>query len=249
MTKFIGLLFCGVSLINLNITGQNKEHTITLKFINTIKSFPIKLEEENYTNTIKEIYSISTLKYYISNIQLNSSGYNFKEPNSYHLIDESDSGSKRFSFIAPANNFNTISFLLGVDSLKNVSGAQTAALDPLNGMFWTWNTGYIMFKLEGQSPFSPIVNHKIEYHIGGFKGENNVLQRIVLKLPANNKILKKMSHTEIIIGMDLENFWDLTKAFTISNKPACTAPGAEAAKIAAIYSKLFHLIKIIPNSL
>jgi hypothetical protein len=38
-------------------------------------------------------------------------------------------------------NITAIKFLLGVDSLKNVSGIQTGALDPAKGMFWTWNTG------------------------------------------------------------------------------------------------------------
>jgi hypothetical protein len=45
-----------------------------------------------------------------------------------------------------------IRFLLGVDSARNVSGIQTGALDPARGMFWTWNSGYVMAKIEGSSP-------------------------------------------------------------------------------------------------
>ena len=52
----------------------------------------------------------------------------------------------------PAGNYNSLSFLLGVDSMHNVSGAQTGALDPANDMFWTWNSGYVMAKMEGASP-------------------------------------------------------------------------------------------------
>ena len=37
---------------------------------------------------------------------------------------------------------------LGVDSLRNVTGVQTGALDPAMDMYWTWNTGYVMAKLE-----------------------------------------------------------------------------------------------------
>lgn len=97
---------------------------------------------------------------------------NIPELNSYHLINEEGTASKSFSFFVMPTQYNSLSFLIGVDSLKNVSGAQTGGLDPLNGMFWTWNTGYIMFKMEGNSPSSSVVNNKIEYHIGGFSGAN-----------------------------------------------------------------------------
>ncbi len=70
-------------------------------------------------------------------------------------------------------------FLLGVDSLHNVSGAQTDALDPAKDMFWTWNTGYVMAKLEGNSPSSALVNNKYEFHVGGFSGKYNVLKKIL----------------------------------------------------------------------
>ena len=39
---------------------------------------------------------------------------------------------------------------LGVDSVLNYNGVHEGALDPINGMYWTWQTGYIHCKLEGK---------------------------------------------------------------------------------------------------
>ncbi|WP_316930094.1 MbnP family protein, partial [Hymenobacter sp. IS2118] len=38
----------------------------------------------------------------------------------------------------PVGDYQSVSFTVGVDSARNVAGAQTGALDPNNGMFWTW---------------------------------------------------------------------------------------------------------------
>jgi hypothetical protein len=59
-------------------------------------------------------------------------------------------------------------FMIGVDSARNNSGAQTGALDPTNGMFWSWSTGYIMAKFEGTSAQSPAAANALKFHIGGF---------------------------------------------------------------------------------
>ena len=62
---------------------------------------------------------------------------------------------------------------MGIDSLHNVSGAQAGALSLASGMFWDWNSGYIMLKAEGDSPNSP--TGKFALHLGGFSGTNNIV--------------------------------------------------------------------------
>jgi hypothetical protein len=58
-----------------------------------------------------------------------------------------------FDFInVPAGTYTGMYLTMGVDSARNVSGAQEGALDPANGMFWSWTSGYIMIKAEGLSP-------------------------------------------------------------------------------------------------
>lgn len=247
MTKSAGLylLIFTICLLTKAVTAQQNLNNFTLQFINTFNGIPIKLDSVTYTNFAGENFTISKLKYYISNIQLNSGpSAEFKEPDSYHLIDEAEEGSKSFSFSLPSGKFSTLSFIIGVDSIKNVSGAQTDQLDPLNGMFWTWNTGYVMFKLEGRSAASHLTNNKIEYHIGGFKGLHNVLRKVDLRVPSSFHIKNKEDKIELVINMDLAKLWNAEHSFTIAETPACTTPGSIAAQIADNYAGLFNIIKV-----
>ena len=137
---------------------------------------------------------------------------------------------------------------MGVDSASNCSGAQAGALDPMNDMFWTWNSGYIMAKLEATSPSSNQVNSKVEYHIGGFSGVNNVLKRITLSLPATKfLVITKGKTSEIIVEADLYKWWQTPNDLKITDNPVCTTPGALAKKIADNYSKMFTIKDVINN--
>ena len=230
------------------VAQVNRQTSASLKitFLNTIKNVPVILDSANYTNCWNESFTLHKLKYYISNINLQTAGKKIiSEKNSYHLVDEEDPASKSFSIFIPSNQYTSLSFLIGVDSLRNVSGAQTDALDPLNGMFWTWNTGYIMFKMEGNSPRSAVVTNRIEYHIGGFSGAINVLRNVQLNFSGSPVSINKESSTEIIIETNLDKIWNASHDLKIAETPVCTSPGALASAIADNYSKAFEIIKII----
>ena len=221
---------------------------IKITFINTVKGVPVELNTGNYTNPFGETYTISKFKYYISNISLASPGGDFKEDESYHLVDENKADALSFSFKADTKNYHSVSFILGVDSLKNVSGAQTGALDPLNDMFWTWNSGYVMAKMEGNSPQSKLVNHKVEFHIGGFSGVNNVLKNITLTFPAGKLLtVKKGKISEIVIEADFNAWWQNPNDLKITDHPACATPGTLAKQFADNYSKMFTIKKVLNN--
>ncbi|MEQ1553676.1 MAG: MbnP family protein [Ferruginibacter sp.] len=127
--------------------------------------------------------------------------------------------------------------MIGVDSALNCSGAQNGALDPLNDMFWTWNNGYTMFKLEGKSDSSKADNNRIEHHIGGYKGEYKTMQNIFLPLD-ENYFTKKNS---ITIIMNLDNYW--TNNIKISENPIVATPGKMAKLVAENFVKLFSIQK------
>lgn len=213
---------------------------ITFRFINTVKTSPLILDSATYTNPFGEQYQVAKLKYYISNVQLNTVSGTCKEPNSYHLLDAAEPASLYFTFDAKPGSYQSISFLAGVDSIKNVSGAQSGALDPANGMFWTWNSGYVMFKLEGNSPSSTIINHRLEYHIGGFSGPDNVLQQITLALPSALQLIEGDAITLNIIA-DLDKVWQGAHDLKIAITPATMAPGILSKKIADNYNRMFSI--------
>ena len=173
--------------------------TIEIEFENVIgpqdsqRSFSISevgATEYPYQNGMNQAFNVTLLKYYVSEVVLTGpNGERFEEPlsvsateaNGYHLIDAADPNSLTFDLTdVPAGQYNKISFLLGVDSTGVLEGAAGGELDPAtSGMFWSWNSGYVAVKVEGQSPASPggARGNSIEqeneagwvYHIGGWK--------------------------------------------------------------------------------
>lgn len=228
----------------------SKTGTVKITFRNMVNTTPMVLGATVYTNPFGETYTLSKFKYYISNVRLGLSGVPTTaiEKESYHLVDQSVPGSLSFSFEAEENSFITLSFLIGVDSVRNVSGAQTGALDPLKDMFWTWNSGYIMAKLEGTSPQSNQVGNKIEYHIGGFSGVNNAVRAFAIALPGGKFVnIKKGKISEIILEADVNKWWQSSSDVKITDMPVCTTPGVLAKKVADNYRNLFRVIDVVNN--
>jgi hypothetical protein len=120
-----------------------------------------------------EKMTFQTLNYYISNVRLKrEDGSWWTQPESYYLVKVDENSVPTIDLKnVPNGRYTDIQYTIGVDSTRNVSGAQTGALDPSHGMFWNWNSGYIFIKAEGVSPDSP--NGGFTYHLGGFRESNN----------------------------------------------------------------------------
>jgi hypothetical protein len=244
------IIFCFVCMLLITcqktVTSEQKTGTLKITFKNTVKGNPMLLFATNYTNGFSEQYIITKFKYYVSNISI-SNAATAVSVNEYHLIDQDNPSSLSFNIDIPVSTYSTINFLLGVDSARNVSGAQTGALDPLNDMFWTWNSGYIMAKMEGNSPQSPVVNNKVEYHIGGFAGANNVLKNISLLIPVPSLDpiqVREGKTSEVFIEADFNKWWQGTYDLKIAVSPAVTHPGATAKSISNNYSSMFSIVDI-----
>lgn len=75
------------------------------------------------------------------------------------------------------------SVIIGIDSMQTVKTNFSGALDPIHGMFWTWNSGYINVKIEGISQRSIQRNHIFQMHLGGYTAPHQV--SIPLRIPQN----------------------------------------------------------------
>jgi hypothetical protein len=221
---------------------QIKTGLVRLVFNNTVRSIPLILDTVTYKNIFAEPFTVTRFKYYVSNISLEKNGKAQKEEESYHLINARDSSSLSFSFPVAAGEYSSLNFLLGVDSLRNCSGAQTGALDPLNDMFWTWNSGYVMAKLEGESDSSKSM-HRMEYHIGGYKAGNKVMQEIRLH-PSSPILVSDGKETTIFIETDIAKWWQDIDKIHISEDPVCTTPGPLAKRISSNYSNMFGIQQV-----
>jgi hypothetical protein len=210
--------------------------TITIQFRHTMGDRELQLFTETYTNPFGEPITINRFKYYISHISITGAGQIEKELSSKtFLIDEAAPGSKMLSFTTDITTPQTLSFVIGVDSALNVSGVQTGSLDPLNGMFWTWNSGYIFAKLEGKSDSSKAPAHSVQYDVGGFRTNNNAMRKVQLTL--------SNGATKYVIDADLLKWFSGKHAIKVAQSPLCHQPGVLAMKLADNYANMFTIEK------
>jgi len=166
MKQFLFLLI-GISIIGFSCKKKSKNGSVSIAFKNTVDGLPIEKDKLLYSNLAGNKYSVSLLKYYITNtVLVNEDGTEYKL-NNYDLIDEFDKAN--FSTIEagniPGGHYTKLKFYVGLDKTRNHEGAQDGDLDPLYNMIWTWNTGYIFLKHEGQliTPTNDTI--VMQYHI------------------------------------------------------------------------------------
>lgn len=197
--------------------------------------------DSTYVTANGDSFTPSLFKYYISNIRLiGINDAEYKVPDSYFLVDQEDAESREIHLSSlPAGVFKSIKFIIGVDSTRNVSGAQTGALDPINGMFWTWNSGYIFLKLEGTSPAITSMGNSFTYHIGGFQGANVNYKEVELSFDGDQLILTNNTNPELhLVTNVLELFTTPTTINLATFSTMVHMPNADANILANNYSNM-----------
>jgi hypothetical protein len=215
---------------------------LILHFKATVHGQPLQLHK-NYINPFGETFRPDIFRFYIGKIRpaLNSDTTTKDFPDEgYHLIDFSDSAATTVHLQVPEGVYDEIHFLLGVDSIDQTSGAQSGALDPVRGMFWTWNTGYLSLKIEGTSPDSREPFHAFSYHIGGYRFPNRAISDIRIGTDNGQKFrVGKKNITDLTIFIELDDFFDGAIPLHIRNTPACTTPGDTAVRILQNFAGAF----------
>ena len=174
-----------------------------LKFMPTFNGASYKLGDQVVIK--KDTLSISLLKFYISDIKLlNRSIEVYSPENKYYLFNLENPSSMNVSLnIDSTINFNEIQFCIGIDSLKNVSGVAGGALDPTNGMYWTWNSGYINFKIEGTSTLSNARKNAFQFHLGGYVYPYNSLRLVQFPFNSLENISVELKLEALLSKIDL----------------------------------------------
>ena len=110
-----------------------KDHNLVLHFKPVVQYDSVELEfGQPYTNFFNETFRVENFKFYVHGIQLinTDSGKIFTiSADKYFLVDCADSAKSRIPIAVLPYQYNRIAFILGVDSARNVSGAQTGALE------------------------------------------------------------------------------------------------------------------------
>lgn len=209
-------------------------HPLIIKFVHFVGSLPLRLSTSSYTNCFDEPFTIEQCKYYVSDIRVigDDAAVETVFPGS-HLVDAADSSSLILHLAGDIPRIVAVRFEIGVDSSINLAGVQNGDLDPMLGMFWTWNTGYIYAKLEGQSDSAHAPAHRFTWDVGGYRPGANAVREITLPLqhPATN----------VTVCADLLSWFNGRHPIRLSRSPVCHQPGSLAMQLADNYSTMFSI--------
>ncbi len=206
--------------------GFSQNNNLTqITFFPVYKSQPLQLPEQSDT------FNLNTLKFYISKIEfLFNDKIVYTEENSFHLLDASIPESMKIAtHLSKATQYNTIRFQLGIDSITNTAGAMGGDLDPTKGMYWTWQSGYINFKIEGTISISTARNHEFQFHLGGYLAPYNSVQVVTL----NTKE-----------GVPLSIYFDVDQFFSridLAKQNHIMSPGEDAVELSKHAASCFYL--------
>ena len=154
---------------------------------------------QTYVHPMSEdTMELTMLKYYISNVVLyKTDGSTYEVPDSYYLIDPEENTISINN--VPSGDYTRVDFIVGVDSARNNSGLQTGALNPSNGMFWSWSTGYIFIRVEGKSPQSS--TGMFMFHLGGYEEPFNAINQ--KQLPIENDVLNITPNAKPVLHLNV----------------------------------------------
>lgn len=242
MKKIILAIVCVAGLLsscdtsNDIVIDNSKFGQLKIKFDHIVGSKKLVLNDYNYSNKSNETYNITLLKYFVSNIKLtklNGEVYIVPKEESFFLLDAENEISLSPKLLIPEGEYRSLEFNLGVDSLTNTLPVEqrTGVLDIAeNGMYWAWNSGYIHFKLEGNSPQANNANQSFKYHIGLFGGYDtptvNNNQKIMIDLSKSgiSKVQENLS-SDIHLMVDIGKIFDGKNTISIQQNPVVMTSG------------------------
>jgi len=197
--------------------------------------FKTKVLEKNswYVSNNNDSLQFSKIKFYLTDFKILTKEGKIKQlPNSDFLVSIFNGESR--SILLENISYKTgdqLLFNIGVNEKMNTLGVLSGSLDPANGMYWSWQSGYINFKIEGKSPSCSTRKNKFQFHIGGYKKPFAATRfKSVTIATAINNVL--------IIDFDIATLFD---SIDISNLNQVMIPGKEAVEIADILPNLFSL--------
>ena len=223
------IVIFALACLSFQIKINKKDVPVSLHL--NFQNEPLVLDDKKYVTKTNDTVTITKMKFYLSNIVLElEDGTQYKESNSFHLVDAETLSSLEFYLKnVPDIKIKKIGFAVGIDSKNSISEKFDGDLDPALGMYWAWNTGYINMKLEGKSSSCTSVKKEFQFHIGGYLPKQNALQEIELKIDENQIIN---------IEVELSKWLD---SLSLKETNSIMIPGEKAIAMARIYKNIFEI--------
>ena len=232
MNKLIYFLL----FFSIQLNAQQSSDSLNLNIDVLFDGNPLQLDS-NYISKVNDTLSFSEIKFYLTSFTFQFTDNSiYKEANSYHLVDIKRSKSQillfsKFHF--KNKTLKSIQFNVGVDSLMSVSGAMNGDLDPTNGMYWAWQSGYINMKIEGESNSCVTRKNKFQFHVGGYLIPNYAMRSV--KINFNDNFNNK---NKINLSMDLGK---LFSKIQLKETNTIMIPGKDAMDLADLTAKIFFI--------
>jgi hypothetical protein len=232
---FICFFYC---LSNPFLKAQDKDPLVVLKLIPVFNNETLILNYGTYVTDKKDTINIDVFKFYLSSLSFQSEKVSALINQKSLLVDVEDTLSLTLKLNLKKGTFSYFEMLIGTDSITNVSGAMDGDLDPIKGMYWAWNTGYINAKMEGRFKNNSTIQKKFEFHIGGYLKPFESCRKIKINFPETT-----INNNDIFI---LECFIDASYWFNNKNTIGLTSlnkivhPCKESVQISENYSGMIR---------
>jgi len=221
---FSRLLFC-ILLFPLVLLAKNANDSIVV-IIKPHFNHQKITKKTWFLSSNKDSIQLKKIRFYTTSFHING----IKILNSNFLVDVFDQATTKIVLPKTTKEtLKTISFNIGVEEKMNTSGALSGDLDPSKGMYWSWQSGYINFKVEGVSPNCNTRKNKFQFHLGGYKIPYKTTRKVDYKL--NNE-------ERIIIDLNIGLFFN---EISLKNNNQIMIPGEEASLLADMLPKLFSI--------
>ncbi|WP_367949240.1 MbnP family protein [Hymenobacter sp. BRD128] len=213
--------------------------TVAFELANVVGTKLLALDGTAYTTASGETFTVSTFKYYISNIKFaKADGSTYAAPGEYHLIDASKASTTSFTISnVPGGSYTGVSFVVGVDSTTTKADPLALAgdLNPANAMYWVWATGHIFLKLEG-TVTSASPSKALTCHIGGYRQPYSAIVTATPSLNGNPLRVSAGQAPKISFSADVLKMFDGPTHFTLSTFPTTMMPSASSVQVAQNYA-------------
>ncbi len=193
------------SVLSCKKDEDNGPGSITIQLDHTVKGDPVEIENIKYTCQAGHTFSVVNLKYYLSEIELHAKDGSSISVVDVHLRDIHDLSTEQYTVEdIPDGDYNSISFIFGLDETTNVDGGLENTIENIN-MEWPipGDQGYHYMKFEGRyDSLGTGVIRNFNIHTGATMGNQNYFE---VSMPFSEAAVRSNSWT-INVSMDL-NEW------------------------------------------
>jgi len=200
-----------------------KTGKIAFQFFHKVNGQTLIVDSLMYTNAAGNLYNVSNIQYFISEVTLhnsNGSDYLITSDNGIHYIDTDIASTQNWSVSnIPAGNYSSISFIFGINQAKNHTGLFTNP--PEVNMFWSQplGGGYHYMKMNGNWKDTNAMITPFNLHLGiGQIYAHDVISvdsitgfvqnYFTVNLPASSFSISENTTTNTEITMNIESWFE-----------------------------------------